>query len=155
MRVREPRENAAFTAESFLAAASDERRIEKLDRGIPFEAAIAAPREPDAAHAALTDRGFDRVGANRLAGERRRPGMRRKGCVEEPLTVECRVLVEQGLNLVGEPRIGFPQSLEPRAALVPGQVHGLLEIRADRLPLAFCQRDHRGLLRVVGGDSLP
>ena len=39
----EPREDRALAAEALFAAAADQRRVEQLDRGLPFEAAVAAP----------------------------------------------------------------------------------------------------------------
>jgi hypothetical protein len=59
----QPREHRAFAHESLLCRTSDQRRIQQLHGGAAFVATVAAPREPHAAHASLTERRFEGVGA--------------------------------------------------------------------------------------------
>ena len=70
LRMRQSRENSAFGLESRLTMLG-ERQVEKLDRRQAFEAPVAAFGEPDAAHATVPDRRFERVRPKFLAGERR------------------------------------------------------------------------------------
>jgi hypothetical protein len=53
--VRHLGEETAFAPESFLTGAPHQRDVQQLDRGASFEAAVAALRQPDAAHSALAD----------------------------------------------------------------------------------------------------
>jgi len=55
VRVRHLCEKIAFAPESLLAVAPHQRDVQQLDGHAPFEAAITALRQPDAAHSALAD----------------------------------------------------------------------------------------------------
>ena len=71
VRMGEPREDGAFAPEALFTAAADQRGVQQLDRDLALEAAVAARGQPHAAHAAVADRRFQRVGADRDAGQRR------------------------------------------------------------------------------------
>src|SRR5215471_12009210 len=62
-------ENTAFASEPFLAALPDQRQVEELHRNSALESPIGALRQPDAAHAALTNLRHEPVDAHRLAAE--------------------------------------------------------------------------------------
>jgi len=66
--VGEPGQDAALALESFLAGSADQARVQQLDRRQPLEPAVAAPRQPDAAHAALADERIQGVGTDPLTG---------------------------------------------------------------------------------------
>jgi hypothetical protein len=72
VRMGEPGEDVPFAPESLFAGAADQRDVEQLDRGPAFEAAVAALREPHAAHPALPDAGDQPVGAELLSRQRQR-----------------------------------------------------------------------------------
>ena len=66
--------------------APDEADVQQLDGDEPLEPAVAAAREPDRSHAALADGLDERVGADHLAGQRRRGGPLRPE-IEKPLAI--------------------------------------------------------------------
>ena len=70
VRMREPREDAAFAPEARFTRAADERRVQELHGGAALEAAVAAFREPDRAHAALADERDEPVRADDRARQR-------------------------------------------------------------------------------------
>ena len=61
--MREPREDVAFALEPLLAGAPHERHVQQLDGRVSREAAVAALRQPDAAHPAVPDVRDHAVGA--------------------------------------------------------------------------------------------
>ena len=61
VRVIEPREHLAFLSKALDALRIDQREIEELDRGATFEAPVAATGQPHRAHAAVSERLFERV----------------------------------------------------------------------------------------------
>ena len=83
VRMGQLRENRALPPESLFSRPAHETRVQEFHGDAPFEAAVAAPREPDAAHAALADRLDQRVGSDRLAGERGLRGRLRRCLLEK------------------------------------------------------------------------
>src|SRR5262252_320581 len=68
----ESRKNAALAFESLFAGAPKECELQEFHCRTAFEATIAAASNPDCAHAALADRGLQRVGPDFLSNHRRR-----------------------------------------------------------------------------------
>ena len=68
---REPGEDAALALEALATCAADQETLSSLTATCAGIAAVAAMRQPDAAHPALADRPFQRVRAQRLSGEAR------------------------------------------------------------------------------------
>src|SRR4029077_12409195 len=69
MRMREAAKDTALPLEALFAAFSDERDVEGLDRYSPVKSSVAPLRQPDAAHAALTDLRPQSVHAERVTGQ--------------------------------------------------------------------------------------
>src|SRR5207253_8173117 len=69
VRMRQARQKAALALEA-LPAAAGERDAEELDGRMALEASVVAFGEPHGPHAALTDRRYENVRANRLASDR-------------------------------------------------------------------------------------
>ncbi len=67
VRVRQAREKTPLSLKTRLAGAADEAYVQELQSGLTLEAAVTAPGQPDAAHAALADERDQRVGADGLA----------------------------------------------------------------------------------------
>src|SRR5262249_7460650 len=129
----EPRENAALAAKPRLAAAPDERGIEKLDRDLAFEAPVAAACEPDTAHAALPELRFERVGTEDLSSERRAPELLGDQHQEARLVRRAQ-LGEHRLDLGGESGVFGAELRQPLLALARGELKQLVEQRTDDLP---------------------
>ncbi len=160
VRMREPREDAAFAPEARFARAADERRVQEFHRGAAFEAAVAAFREPDRAHAALADERHEPVRADDGAGHRER--WRRDAdasasdesrvrqvqrvpriesalfdqalVFEKPRVVQARVPLEQRLHVGRQRGILGAQRREPRRALGGREIQRAIEIRARGEP---------------------
>ena len=135
-RMRQAREDRAFTPEAIFTLAADQRRVQQLDRRVPFEAAVAAPRQPHRAHAAMTDRRDQRVGANLLSGERRARGRlgRLRGVGEEPAALDRLLLGEQAFEIVRDLRRLRPHGGQQRAAFFGREIERLFQVRTDSLP---------------------
>ena len=69
VRMREPCEQARFVADLVRGVAPESATVEQLDGRAPLELAVAAPREPDAAHAPAPQQPLDGVGTDVAAGE--------------------------------------------------------------------------------------
>src|SRR5262249_48594424 len=67
-RVCQTRDDAALAPEAFGGAGADLHVAQELDRDLAFEAAVAADRPPDAAHAAFADGRIEGVSTERLTG---------------------------------------------------------------------------------------
>ena len=67
VRMCQTAENAALAFESFLATLTHQRNVEELYRNLPLESAVVSFRQPDAAHAALTDLRYQCVDAYSVA----------------------------------------------------------------------------------------
>ena len=134
-------ENRAFTAEARRGAGANRGRAQELDRDVPFEAAVAAPRAPDAPHAALADERLERVGAHRLAGFRRRSEDERV-LFEESAVTEPRVLVEQRPQFGGERGIAGGELLQPRTAFLGRHLERAVELRAENFPAIGAKARH-------------
>ena len=65
----QPGQEVAFAPEALLAGRSHQRQVQQLDRRAPFEAAVAAFGQPDAAHPALADERNQPVGPEGLPGQ--------------------------------------------------------------------------------------
>ncbi len=70
VRMGKPSKNAALALKTFLACASDQCGVQQLDGDFALETAVAAPSEPHGPHAALAERRFQCVGADRLTDQR-------------------------------------------------------------------------------------
>jgi len=116
VRISQPPEDDAFAPEPLLAAPADERCVQQLDRHLPFIAAVAAPAEPHAAHAAVTDAREQRVGADRDAAERGIV-LRDRRRVQESFSAQLAMLGKHRGEIGGHLRIGGAQVLQPCLAL--------------------------------------
>ncbi len=72
VRMPHARQDRTFAPEPLFAGSADDGGIQQLDCGQSFEPAVAALRQPDAAHAALADQRYELVGAENLPDQRRR-----------------------------------------------------------------------------------
>ncbi len=107
IRMVQPGEQAALALESLLAArraGAHQREIQQLDRGTPLEAAVGALGEPDRAHAALTDRRNQSIGADDVAGEGHLLERRDAAVFEETLFEHGPAIVEELLEVGGHGR---------------------------------------------------
>ena len=102
-------EKVAFAPEPLLAGAPHQRDVQQLDRRASLEAAVAALRQPDAAHPALADGRDQPVGADDLSLQRRRVGGGLNAGQSRPpeTRTACRPLVlgEQALQVGAERRV--------------------------------------------------
>ena len=112
VRMGEASEDVTFTPEALPGGAADQGNVEQLDRDLGLVAAVAAVGEPDAAHAAVAERLFERVGAKGLAGERR-AFRRGRTLLEIAGRVERVGLAEQDFELRRERRVARTQAGEP------------------------------------------
>ena len=85
VRMRKPAKDAAFAFESFFSRAPGERNVHELHRSLPLEPAVAATREPDAAHSALANLRNQGVGTKCLARKSRGDSATRIACSPENL----------------------------------------------------------------------
>ena len=135
VRMRQPGEDVPFAAKPLLAGVAEERGVEQLDRRLAFESSVAAPGEPDGAHAPLTDRRHHGVAAEGLSDERGNGGSKRRVVFEEALFGQAVRFREQQLEVCGERRIREVQRREPRGPIVARHLQRLVEKRAPRFPL--------------------
>ncbi len=140
MRVRQPRQDRALAAEALLAGAADEAQVQQLDGGAALEAAVAAPGQPHRPHPALSDLRLERVGPERLAGQRRRRQVRTE--LEKCFAVEFGTMGEQRLQLGRQDRLLAAQLLEPDGALGLGHFERPVEKGLDDLPAIPAQSRH-------------
>ena len=109
-------QDAALAPEALLAARPTRLGVEQLHRGQALEAAVAAPGEPHAAHAALPMSETQRVGADRLAGQRSRRRWEGHAAFEETFATRERVRSASSASRLRRPASGPApaQRLEPR-----------------------------------------
>jgi len=107
--VGQTRENCPFALEPLFAGAADQGRIQQLQRGLAFETAVAALRQPDAAHSAVTDRRHQPIGADGHPRQRRFWRRHDRPAVEESLGAQLAVLGQHGLDVGGDFRLRRPQ----------------------------------------------
>ena len=100
-------QDAAFTFEPLLTAAAGERDVQELDRHPSLEASVAALAQPDGAHSALTDRGDQRVWADRPFRQHRLNRQRDRGLLEETFLRQQAVLIQELLQQISQVRIPF------------------------------------------------
>ena len=135
VRVREPRQDAAFAREPLDAAARHQPGVEELDRDVAFEAAVGAPCEPDAAHAALAELALYRVGADGLADQARLRQVigfaQQRRPLEEGLGVHLGEPVDQRGHLVGERCVLVAQGGDAARARRSVAVEDLVQQRAQ------------------------
>lgn len=128
-------EDGAFALEARLCGGIGEAVAQQLDRGLAFEAAVAAPRPPHAPHAAFADHVLQRPGAQQVA--RGRAGVGPAGVqrrAEEVLA--CRVFVglQQPAQVFGQRRVGGLQRGQLRFAAGRRQRQQFVELRAELGP---------------------
>ena len=140
---REAAEDAALAPKALLARVTDQAGIEQLHRGLPLEAAVAAPGEPHAAHPTLPDERDHRVSADRLPGQRSPWGWQGHAAFEEAFLAESGAFGEERPEFGGEGRVLRAERLEPREALVAHQLERLFQIGAEDLP-AFLAESRQG-----------
>ncbi len=134
--MRQAREDRAFAPEAIFARAADQRGVQQLHRRVPFEASVAAAREPHRAHPAVTDRRDQRVGANLLPGQRRARGPfgRLREVREEPVALDRLVPGEQAFEVGGDVGRFRTHRIQQRAAFVGREIERPLEIWTDSFP---------------------
>src|SRR5215469_6422698 len=81
--VGKPRQDGAFPLEPLLGIMPKEANVEQLDRNSTTESPVAALRQPDAAHASMSDLRQQRVHAHGLAGQGLTPRPRRLRMLQE------------------------------------------------------------------------
>ena len=122
VRMGEPREDGALAPEALFAAAADQRGVEQLDRDLAFEAAVAARRQPHAAHAAVADRA---TSACRRRSSRRpatlRPARAASAASRNPSALSWRCSFEHRLDVGGDLGILAPDRLQAGVALAGGR----------------------------------
>ena len=135
-RMGQPREDIAFALESFFAGTTDQRDVEQLDRGAPFEPAVASFGEPDAAGSALADRRNQSVGADDLSCQRRNPGRAHveHRALEKTCVVHHLMLREHGLQIGSERRIARGNGREPAVAFGWPDFKSFVQVRAEDAP---------------------
>ena len=132
VRVVEPREDAALALETRHAAAAEQPGLQELDCHLAFVAPIGAPRQPDAAHAAVAQFTLQRVGADGLAAEAGRSGHRGRG--QKGLAVELLHAHEHRGQVLCQHRVFGPQGVEAGLLLGGRQVEQLVEPGRDLRP---------------------
>ncbi len=142
VRVREACQKASLPLETRFAGAPDEAHVQELHCGLTLEAAVAAPGQPDAAHAALADGRDQRVGTDPLARERRRRGTVQGLVFEKALPAESAAFLEKSLHLGGQVRILCAQRLQPGAALVIRNLQRAIQVGTHDLPAIPALRGH-------------
>ena len=121
---------------------SSSARLTQLDRHRALEASVAAVGEPHRAHAAHAERAFQRVGADRLAGELHGRVVERRQ-LEEVRRREPVVLGEQAVEERRPAPVRRRRSAATKAARgFRLQVERLVEQRAERLPEDGVQLGH-------------
>jgi hypothetical protein len=149
VRVRDAREDVPLAAEALLGGAPEPRDVEQLDGGAPFEAAVAALRQPHAAGPALADERDQPVGAQHLAGERRRRrAARRQHHVLEKLRRVHRLVLGRGAGADRRrARRRARDARQPRRALLAG-----ISSASSRYGLSVRQRS--ALRRGIGVPAI-
>ena len=116
MRVSEAAQNAALAFEPLLSAVPDEGYVERLHGDAPVESAVVAFRQPDAAHAPLTDLRYQGVQPEILTGQaarsRKLGGMR----FEEALVGKHAVFPQQNFQLLRQSCVLSAQRSQPEGA---------------------------------------
>jgi hypothetical protein len=134
VRMRQPRQYAAFMPEPIRAFAHEQAQIEELDRGESFEAPIAAFRQPNDAHAAFPERPLQRVVADDSSSQGRRAGEIDGRPFQKILGEDGRALSEQGRDVSGEGWVLVPQlrkqGFPPRFVCI----QQFIEQRTDNTP---------------------
>ena len=126
-------------------ARPQERDVQQLDRGTPFEAAVTALRQPDAAHPALADEGDQPVGADDLALQRRqfRGRLKSGNCVhQKPGLQQAVVLGEQALEVGAEGRVACADGRKPGDTVGTGHLEGFVEVRTEHAPAIGAEWRH-------------
>src|SRR6185369_5657401 len=116
--VTQPCQQMTFALKALLTVAAQRRRMDELERDVPFEAAVRPPRSPDATHPATATLRVDDVRANLSPDEARHRRVQRQsrfvqqasGVVfEKPFLVENVDLSQKRLQLVRQVRILYAQ----------------------------------------------
>jgi hypothetical protein len=136
VRMSEARENGAFALEAFSTSAPDELGVEQLHRGLTLESAVAARREPYAAHATSAERLDQRVGADGRAFERFGPAEAARALVEESGRAEDAMLIQQRLDVCRQLRLLGAEERKPGVSILGCEPQGVIEMRADPVPAA-------------------
>ena len=129
------REDRALAPEPLLRVGVEQAAAQQLDGGVAFEAAVAAARAPDAAHAALADHLDQRPGADRIArrdaGRREARGRRGR---EEAGGARLGARAEQLAQLARAGRVVGGDGREAALALGRCEIEQLVDPRAERGP---------------------
>ena len=103
VRMGKTSKDAAFALKTFLPRAPDQCSVQQLDGDFALEAPVAAPCEPHGAHAALAQRRFQRVRADRLTDQRRLLRKGREWTVrQKAFALERVLLFQKRFELRGE-----------------------------------------------------
>ena len=126
-------EQLAFGAKAFFAGLPYPRGIDEFDGDDPLETTVIAPCPPHAAHAAATNLRLDHIGADAPSyqrcdarsalGKQRRSG--EKFGIPFPLPS-----LQQFGQLRRQLRLSVAQLVEPRHALLVGQLQGVVQMLA-------------------------
>src|SRR5262249_48586684 len=136
------REDRPLALETRLAAAADERGVEELQRRLALEQPVAAGREPDAAHPAVSDRRHQRVRADGDTGQGGLERLDRRRGIKKAFGRKASMLLEQRRH-VGRPLgvLHLP-GRQPPVALLRRQVQDPIEMIARAEPAAAVDAPH-------------
>ncbi len=132
VRVRQPREDAAFALEARRVAMPEQAGAQELDRHLAFVAAVGAACQPHGAHAAVADLAHQRVRADRLSVEAGGLGQRRR--LHELAALDGWQVLQHRANRVGEHRVLGAQLGQAHGALVVRKVQQFVEQRREPAP---------------------
>jgi hypothetical protein len=118
---------------------ADQAAVDQFDGDVAFEASVAAPRAPHGAHPAHAERLFERVGADRLAGQRRGRLIGSDGSFEKRGVEELRVLVEQLRQQAGQLRPIALDFVEERRLALRVEIQRAIQQRTDGVPQLLVQ----------------
>ena len=149
--MRKTSKDAAFALKTFFPRAPDQRSVQQLDGDFALETPVAAPCEPHGAHAALAQRRFQRVRADRLTDQRRllcKGGERTVR--QKAFALERVLLFQKCFELRGERFVFAAQLFKPRRTLADVEVERSIEQRTQSPPAVVVEH-HRGY---ASGKSL-
>ena len=133
VRVFQPRQDAAFAFEALAGLGAVQAPVHQLDGGLAVVAAVAAPRQPDAGHAAFTQRRLDGPRAHAVAnGGAGRCGLSRT--CEEVFAAGGFLPFEHAAQQGGVLRCAQLQRGQPGGTVSRRQVQRLVQQRADARP---------------------
>src|SRR5215470_4688517 len=93
------REDRALSSEPVLATTACQRKIQELDCDLAFESAIVSFGKPHGSHAAMANRGNERVSTDGLTSQLF-PKRSQGRCLQEAFLFGCTVFLEENFKLL-------------------------------------------------------